>query len=52
VQGLLKLRGMIAPIAARHVVLVTTHHASDFLSLAPSVLDIIAAVRAKSFSSP
>lgn len=39
-------RTMIAPIAARHVVLVTTHHAGDLMSLTPSVLDISAAVRA------
>jgi ABC-type multidrug transport system ATPase subunit len=33
-------RAMIAPIAARHVVLVTTHHADDLTSLAPSVLEL------------
>lgn len=33
-------RTMIAPIAARHVVLVTTHHADDLMSLAPSVLEL------------
>ena len=33
-------RAMIAPIAARHVVLVTTHHAGDLMSLSPSVLEL------------
>jgi ABC-type multidrug transport system ATPase subunit len=33
-------RTMIAPIAARHVVLVTTHHAGDLMSLTPSVLEL------------
>ena len=33
-------RTMIGPIAARHVVLVTTHHAGDLVSLTPSVLEL------------
>jgi ABC-2 type transport system ATP-binding protein len=39
-------RTMIAPMAARHVVLVTTHHAGDLTSLAPRVLDLGTAARA------
>ena len=37
-------RALITPIAARHVVLVTTHHAGDLLSLAPSVLSLEARI--------
>ena len=37
-------RAMIAPIATRHVVLVTTHHAGDLMSLAPSVLSLEARI--------
>ncbi len=33
-------RAMIAQLAPRHVVLVTTHHAGDLMSLAPGVLEL------------
>jgi ABC-2 type transport system ATP-binding protein len=33
-------RALLAPIASRHVVLITTHHAGDLVSLAPAVLEL------------